>query len=393
LLGLKVKRAGKKPGFFWALGRASVGYCLVDLFGAGVLVALFNRRHCCLHDYVFSSVVIFEGSGAIRTSNLLSRLVDFAERQRQAVAAKKKPLAILGALWAFLAGLGNALKKAIDFLTLGSGTSASTSAASIAEALSLKAAVSIAVATTAITGAVVTNVPIVRSAAEWLIQPHYFLTEPSGVFGSDAGVLAKFEFNGNVLDSSDNGKHARLLGGKFVPTSSGQGLHVSRSEQAGIDWSEHANLLVHPYTIEIVLMPVATAPWGKLFGFDDANDNGWYYKNDGIQAYPNAVLGSGQVRANERHYLAFVSIDPSTVNVYFQGKPLGSTNATFKAPPPRAFFFRDDSITGRQEQIDAIVEEMRISKVARTAGEIAAVHERLTSRSSGPPSASAELKR
>lgn len=166
LLGLKVKRIGKKPGFFWALGRASVGYCFVDLLGAGVLVAFFNRRHLCLHDYVFGSVVIFEGAGAIRAGTLLSRLVEFAERQRQAVDAKKKTLVTLAGLWAFLAGLGNALKKAIYFLTrLGSGTSTSTSAPSIAEALSLKAAVAITAATTAITGAVVTNVPIVRDAA------------------------------------------------------------------------------------------------------------------------------------------------------------------------------------------------------------------------------------
>lgn len=133
-----------------------------------------------------------------------------------------------------------------------------------------------------------------------------------------------------------------------------------------------------PYTIEIILTTARTGPWGKLFGFDDFNDKGWYYKNDGIQAFPNAVLGSGLVRADEQHYLAFVSVDLSTVTVYFQGKPLGSTDATFKAPPPQAFFFRDDSATGRREQIDAIVEEMRISKVARTATEIAEVQERLT---------------
>jgi hypothetical protein len=203
----------------------------------------------------------------------------------------------------------------------------------------------------------------------------YVLTHPLGVLGMDASVVAKFEFNGNVLDSSGNGNHARLIGGQFIQTSGRQSLHVTGPAPAGLDWSDHANLLVHPYTIEIVLTPRATAPWGKLFGFDDANDNGWYYKSQGIQVYPHAVLGSGEVRGNERHYLAFVSTDPSTVAVYFQGKYLGTTKASFKAPPPQAIFFRDDSRTNRSEQIDAVVEEVRISKVARTSEEIAAVQQ------------------
>lgn len=182
LLGLRVKRIGKKPGVFWALGRASLGYWIVDVLGAGVLVALFNRRHRCLHDYVFSSVVIFKGSGAISAAELLTRLVGFAERQRKAVEEKTKTFVILTALWAFLADLGNALRKAIDWLTrLGSGTGAPTSAPSIAEALSLKAAAAITVAATVITGTVATNVPMLRDATEWLISPRYFLAQPLGV--------------------------------------------------------------------------------------------------------------------------------------------------------------------------------------------------------------------
>lgn len=380
LLGLKVRRIGKPPDFLWAFGRAGAGYCLVDVFGAGALVALFNPSHRCLHDYVFGSVVVFDGSAATGARGVLARLVDFADRQGRAVAAKRKTLGILGALWASLFGVGKTLQRAIEWLTrLGSGTGASTPTASIAEGLSLKVAVAIAAATTTVTAAVAGTIPIAGGVADWLLRPRYFFMQPAGAFGNDAAVLARFELNGNVLDASGNGNHARLLGGEFVPTSFGQGLHVFQSEGTGIDWSDRARLLVHPYTIEMVLTSSTTSPWGKLFGFDDASDSGWYYKEDGIQAYPNSVLGRGQVGANEQHYLAFVSTDPSTVTVYFQGTPLGSTKATFTAPPAMAVFFRDDSDTGRGEQIDAIVDEIRISKVARTAQEIAAVQESLTS--------------
>lgn len=378
LLGLRVKRLGQKPTFLWALGRSSIGYGLVDVLGLGLLTALFDKRHRTLHDHVFGSIVTFDGSDEMGTRRLLARLADFAERQRQAVAAKKKTVVILGALWAFLTRFAQTLNLAIDFLIrFGSGTGAPAPTASIAEALSVKAAVTIAVATTAVTATVVATVPIAGDAAAWLVRPHYFLSGSSGVFAADAGTLATFEFKGNVQDVSGRGHHARLLGGEFVQSSSGHGLHVMKSDNAGIDWSDHAKLLVHPYSIEMILTTSSTAPWGKLFGFDDRNDSGWYYKENGIQAYPYAVLGGGQVRPDERHYLAFVSTDPTTVTVYFQGKPLGSTNASFTAPPQAAFFFRDDAPTGRLEQLDAVVEAMRISKVARTAAEIAAVQERL----------------
>jgi len=382
LVGLEVKRIGKNPGFFWALGRSSLGYFIVDVLGVGVLAAMFTRRHQCLHDYVFDSFVIYPGINGVKPNAFILRLIRFAERQAKAVEEKKKPLAILGVLWAFLVDFGKTISKAIDWLDqLGSGTSARTAAPSIAEALSLKAAASITLVTMAITGAVVTKVPIMQDATEWLIRPRYYFMDPSGVFDSDKNILAKFEFDGNVLDSSHNKSHARLLGGEFVKTSWGQGLHISSSAHVGIDWSDHAHLLVHPYTIEIVLTPRSTTPWGKLFSFDDSNDDGWYYKKDGIQAYPHAVLGSSKIRADQQHYLAFVSTGPRTTEVYFQGERLGSTQTSFDLPPIGAIFFRDDLATNRREQVDAVVEEMRISKISRTRKEIKAVQNRLEARS------------
>lgn len=179
LLGLRVERNGKKPGFLRALGRVSLGYFIVDVLGIGLLTALFNQRHRCLHDYVFGTVVVFQGGEEIRARNLLVRLSEFAEKQKEAVAEKKKAIAALTALWAFLAGLARTLQKAIDFLAgLGSGSTAPGPATSVAGALSLKAAAVVTVAATAISATVVTYVPPVRYTAEWLMAPRYFLVKP-----------------------------------------------------------------------------------------------------------------------------------------------------------------------------------------------------------------------
>ena len=210
------------------------------------------------------------------------------------------------------------------------------------------------------------------------ISPPPSPTVPSSdVFGPAAGVLAKFELNGNVTDSSGNGRNAVLLGGQFVATAFGQGLHVFAGGPTGIDWSQFASFLVHPYSIEMVLRPQETSNFRKLFSFSDTADNGWYYQLQGFRAYPNAGLGNGQLRAGDRHYLAIVSTAVNQVNVYFQGVLLGATNAAFSAPPPQAIFFRDDAASGRGEQVDAVVDAIRISGVTRTITEIAAVQARL----------------
>jgi hypothetical protein len=50
--------------------------------------------------------------------------------------------------------------------------------------------------------------------------------------------------------------------------------------------------------------------------------------------------------------------------------------STFTVPPGAANIFTDDSGTRRREQIDALVEEIRKSKIARSSEEIAAIQER-----------------
>lgn len=195
----------------------------------------------------------------------------------------------------------------------------------------------------------------------------------SSVFPIDANVLALFEFEGDVSDLSGNNRHVTLLGGTFASTPLGQGLRVGPPDPVGISWSTYANLLQHPYTVEFILTPEDTQGWRKLFSFNDLADGGWYYKNQGIQAYPNAVIGTGNVKGNELHYLAFVSTAPDKVDVYFQGTLLGSTNASFTAPPAEMIFFRDERNTGRGEQLSGVIDALRISHVSRPATEIAAI--------------------
>jgi len=200
----------------------------------------------------------------------------------------------------------------------------------------------------------------------------------------DPDVLGDFEFNGDVRDSSGHGRDATFLGGQYVPTARGQGLRVfpapgpdGVNAPMGIDWSAYASLLAYPYTIEVVLTPQATDCWHKLFGFDDANDDGWYYCSDAFQAYPNPEVGIGLMSPGDEHYLAFVATAPDQIDVYFQGVFVGSTPASFEAPPAQAIFFRDDQSTGRYEQLHGVVDALRISSRARTPGEIVTVQEGL----------------
>ena len=201
------------------------------------------------------------------------------------------------------------------------------------------------------------------------------------VFPPAPGVLAQLELNGDVKDSSGNGRDARLLGGTFVPTRRGQGLDLGGAQTAGIDWSVYANLLTEPFSIEMVLTPTATATYAKLFGTMDSADEGWYYRNRGIAVYPRSVVaGGGAMQPNERHYLAFVSSGPGRMDVYFQGQKISTAPITFRGAS-HALFFVDDTQTGRRERVHGVVEALRISGVSRSPAEIAEVQRRLESPS------------
>lgn len=196
------------------------------------------------------------------------------------------------------------------------------------------------------------------------------------IFPPASDVLGLFEFEGNINDSSGNDRNLTLIGGAIVPSMCGSGLRIEQLAVAGVEWNAYASLLKHPYTVEMVLTPEDTTRWRKLFSFDPTRDEGWYYRSEGLQAYPHSILGSSTVLANQLHYIAFVSTSPSTIDIYFQGQLLGSTAASFTAPPSHAHFFQDDSAVP-SENFSGIVEAMRISSVSRTAEEIAAVQSQI----------------
>lgn len=206
--------------------------------------------------------------------------------------------------------------------------------------------------------------------------PHPAAAQAPSSFPPAENVLALFEFNGSADDSSGNNRSGALLGGNFVATACGNGLRIAESTH-GLDWSEFAGELVHPYTIEMILTPEQTVSYAKLFSQDAALDSGWYYNQQGIRLYPNELLGAGSVTAGGVHYLAFVSTAADKVDVYFQGALLGSGSTSFTAPPTHAIFFKDDDATGNNESLQGVVEALRISSTARSASEIAAVQERV----------------
>ena len=175
LMGLKVKRIGHRTGFFWALGRASLGYFLVDVLGLGALAVFANWQHRCLHDYAFGSVVVYvEEPGRLSARVLSQRLKKFAQRQKLALENKKKrTVSLLISLWGFLEKLAGAIQKAVNILT-----GSPDPKPSIAQALTLKAALMIAVVTTGISAVMVTYVPIVHAATNWVFTPRYLVAAP-----------------------------------------------------------------------------------------------------------------------------------------------------------------------------------------------------------------------
>lgn len=205
-------------------------------------------------------------------------------------------------------------------------------------------------------------------------------TFPPTTFPNDAHTLALLPLNGDTQDQSGNNRHATLISGTFVPTALGQGLQITGTSAGGgqgFQWSAYANLLVHPYSVEMIVTPQETSSFRKLFSFADNNDSGWYYHSNGLRAYPNGLLGQGQAQPNVRHYIAFVSKDNENIEIYLQGVSIGTTNSSFTAPPSQAIFFNDDLGTGRGEQLAGVVEEVRISNSSRTAAEIQAIQNTL----------------
>jgi hypothetical protein len=190
---------------------------------------------------------------------------------------------------------------------------------------------------------------------------------------ADSATLALFEFEGHTRDSSGAGRDAVHYGGVFEPARFGMGLTLKLGAAGGIDWSAHAATLRHPFTIEFVFTPKVVSSWGKLFGANDSIDPGWYLKEGGIQAYPDAIQGRNSIEAGRLAYVVVRSSSTETADVFIQGRKAGQTRLQFVAPPAQALFFRDDAASARQEQLRATVEALRISGNSRSDAEIGAV--------------------
>jgi len=124
---------------------------------------------------------------------------------------------------------------------------------------------------------------------------------------------------------------------------------------------------------------VATNDYAKLVGFDDASDEGIYYRESGVAVYPQNAFAAGRARPGERHDLAFVFTGTELVDVYYQGEHVGQGSLQRGTPPTSLTLFRDDGQTSRSETLVGVVEAVRISSVDRSAAEIAATAGRVKS--------------
>jgi hypothetical protein len=150
-------------------------------------------------------------------------------------------------------------------------------------------------------------------------------------------------------------------------------------DPVGFEWTTYAALLTPPFTIELVFTAADTNGYRKIFGYEDAVDNGWYLVNGYFTSYNNSPsLTAGYIGAGAPHYLAIVGATQGNLDVYVDGVFAGATG-TFATPPLEAIFFRDDG-TGaspRPEHLAGAVDAVRFSSVARTELEIAIVQARL----------------
>ena len=219
---------------------------------------------------------------------------------------------------------------------------------------------------TVVLGIVVSLAPVSVAAAP----------DPDVFFPTDPSTLAIFEFNGDVLDSSGNGRHATLLdpASTYVTSVYGQGLVLPRidNQAQGIDWSPYAALLTPPYTVEVLVHPTDINSWKRLFTHDDQDDNGLYYFDGGLQNYPDAPLDGVSLPADTLHCLAWSApeIPANALDLYLDGDYLGQVGRSYDVPA-QAWFFMDDMVVPN-ENILGHVDAMRISNVARTGTELAA---------------------
>ena len=209
------------------------------------------------------------------------------------------------------------------------------------------------------------------------------------VFDTDSNTLARFELNGDLKDTSGNGRNGVFFGPDggaptFVNTSFGKGLTLAGTLRQGIDWSAYANLLGSPFTIELVFTESNTTSYRRLFTHDLNDDNGLYTFEGALQCYPDPELRGDAgvpVKADVRTYVAVVytprAAQQDLATIYVDGVLLGTASAAFTAPPTQALFFEDNA---NNESLVGTVEAIRVSKIERSAADIKKVQDRLAAK-------------
>jgi uncharacterized RDD family membrane protein YckC len=177
LLGLRVVRLEGKVTLAWALLRAGPGYLVLTALGLGWALAVVPPDRRPLHDRVLGADVIAVETRVGSLHQAGTRLADWA-RQRADVAERKRgrTAAALALVWAWLAGLGTAVQRFVDWLR-----GANATGPSALSSLSTSAAATISGVAAAGIAVVLAPVPPLADAADWLVQPRYWATSPSQV--------------------------------------------------------------------------------------------------------------------------------------------------------------------------------------------------------------------
>ena len=178
----------------------------------------------------------------------------------------------------------------------------------------------------------------------------------------DADTRALYEFNGTLEDSANASPLSAPGGATFRPTLYNKGvwLHGARADAGaatgGLDWSQNAGQLAHPFTIEMTINLGRSSGRAKLFGStvngDDAD--GWYLQDGQFQSGAGVPLAGARIEEGLLHALAIRSVDSRTVEVFIDGTAVGTSAMGLALPTSSVIFFPGGTFEG-------VVEAIRVS--------------------------------
>lgn len=208
-------------------------------------------------------------------------------------------------------------------------------------------------------------------------QPSSKIPLPDQIFPADPPTLARLELDGDARDSSGKGRHGELRssGDDFVASDFGQALALAGTGVQGIDWSEHADALTAPFTLEMVLRLDHTTDSGPVARFDATAEEGWYVDRGALTDGPRTRrLADGFVQAGSLQYLAWVVKKDGSADVFRNGSHVGSLPTGFSLPPAVVHLIGGN---GSEPQMAGELDAVRLSAGARTAAELRSVGFRL----------------